>query len=88
VRDEKALALAGRLLAVDPKKRPSADDAADDDYFWSPDEATGEFQDPEATDPARFVLWGEGFGGVLSWLVACLVLCYGIDECGPAVVFG
>lgn len=64
VRDEKALALAGKLLAVDPKERPGADDAADDDFFWSPDEATGEFQDPEHTDPAKCV-----FGG-LMWMMA------------------
>lgn len=63
VRDEKALALAGKLLAVDPEQRPSADDAADDDFFWSPDEATGEFQDPEG-DPARCVNLGLGCWGV------------------------
>lgn len=62
VRDERALALAGKLLAVDPAQRPSADDAADDDFFWSPDEATGEFQDPEG-DPARCV-------------PACVVACW------------
>lgn len=56
MRDEKALALTAKLLAVDPKQRPSADDAADDDFFWSPDEATGEFQDPESTDPARYAI--------------------------------
>lgn len=50
VRDEKAIALAEQLLAVDPKKRPSADAAADDDYFWSPDEA-GNFHAPNE-DPA------------------------------------
>lgn len=50
VRDEKAIALAEKLLAVDPKKRPSADAAADDDYFWSPDEA-GNFHAPNE-DPA------------------------------------
>lgn len=50
VRDEKAIALAEQLLAVEPEKRPSADAAADDDYFWSPDEA-GNFHAP-SDDPA------------------------------------
>ena len=80
MRDEKALALAGKLLAVDPQKRPSADDAADDDFFWSPDEATGEFQDPEATDPSRCVRgWVGGWVGVgllaFTWIDGAVCLC-------------
>ena len=51
VRDEKAIEFCRKLLSVNLAVRPTADSAADDDFFWSMDEG-GDFFN-STSDPAE-----------------------------------
>ena len=52
--DPDAMRLVEKLLNVDPAKRPSADEACDDAFFWPTENVPKDYMQPD-TDPATYV---------------------------------